>query len=155
MSDLALLPDIEELTVRFLLDQGEVIDFFDRGVDVERKTVDTPPTDRVYSELPRDKVFPLVRVTRIGGVPSTRKPRYLDHPVIQIDVLGDGRRLTFDLAETCGAVIAARITGVYDQGIVTGADVNSPLPADSAFPKIFMRRTIATLHTHPLPASGS
>lgn len=149
MTDLQLLPDVEGLIVQFLLDRLELDDFFATGVDVNAKPVTSPPFDRVYTVLPISKVFPAVRVTRIGGLPRTSRPRYVDAPQIQIDGFASRRKDAWTLTETCGALLSAALTGPHDQGVVTGADVGGVRPNDSAFEKIHMRSLIATIYLHP------
>lgn len=154
MSDLLLLPDIEELVVQFLLDQEELAEFFDTAVDENGRSVDNPPADRVYSVLPGTKRFPAVRVTRFGGIPRSFRPRYLDAPQIQIDGFAPTHKLAVRLTETCASLLAERLTGTHDQGIVTGVDVGGIRPGDSDFEKIHMRLVTATIYTHPNPATG-
>lgn len=155
MTDLILLPDIEQLLVDFLLDQPEILDFFTAGVNVSGTAVTSPPQDRVYSILPATKIFPAVRVTRFGGIPRTRKPRHIDAPTVQIDTFAPRRKTAWSLAETCAAVLAARLTGIHDQGVVSGVDVDAPVVSDSGFEKIHMRLLTATIYTHPGPFAGS
>lgn len=149
MTDIILLPDVEELVVQFLLDQIDLDDFFTTGVDVNRSTVTSPPSGRVYSVLPNVKVFPAVRITRFGGQPRTFRPRHLDAAQIQIDGFAPTRKQAWEITETCASLLAARLAGVRDQGVVTGVDVGSTRPGDSAFEKIHMRLVPATIYTHP------
>lgn len=147
--DLALLVDIEELLVDFLLAQDEVTAFFT-----------TSPADRVYSVLPDTKVFPAVRVTRYGGAPRTQRPLHLDQPIVQVDAFGGPKRTARDIAETCRAAMAKRLVGSHASGIVTAVDFGgfaySPDPTfnsnGSARPCYLFR---ATVTTHPLPPGGS
>ncbi len=156
MSDLLLLPDIEALLKNFLLDQDEVTAFFATGLDMaDGNPITDPPLDRVYSVMPNTKIFPLVRISSFGGVPRTRKPRYTGAPRVQLDGFAHRRDVARALVETCAAVIAARITGVHDEGIVSGADVDEPFTGDSAFPKLQMKSVTATIYTHPGPLAGS
>lgn len=152
MTDLQLLPDIEALVVHFLLDQPELDEFFANAVNESAVAVTTFSTDRVYSVLPKSKQFPAVRVTRFGGLPRMFKPRYLDAAEIQIDGFAPTRDQAVRLTETCGSLLAARLTGWHDQGVVTGVDVGGLRPGDSDFEKIHMRLLTATVYAHPHPA---
>jgi hypothetical protein len=156
VSDLILLPDVEQLVVDFLLDQVEILAIIaGEAVTVDAAPVTSAPTDRVYSILPTNKVFPAVRVTRYGGVTRTRRPRHIDAPTVQIDAFARLRKTAWTLAETCGAALAARLTGVHPAGVVSGVDVDGPVPGDSGFEKIHMRLLTATIYTHPQPLAGS
>lgn len=155
MPDLALLPDVEALVVHFLLDQPELEDMFETAVDETGRTVDDAPTDRVYSVLPKAKRFPCVRVTRLGGIPRTYTPRYLDGADVQIDGFAPTRDLAWQITETCGSLLAARLAGTHDQGVVTGVDVGGIRPGDSDFEKIHMKILPATIYAHPNASAGS
>lgn len=65
MSELVLLPNTAALISAFLRDQDEVADLVG---------------DRVYTVLPNNKTFPMVRVTRVGGSAGTRFAHWLDAP---------------------------------------------------------------------------
>lgn len=56
---------------------------------------------RVYTEVPATPTFPLVTVTRIGGVPAVRE--YLDMGAIQVDCWGGTK------AEAHDAAVEARV----------------------------------------------
>jgi len=53
--------------------------------------------DRVYTEVPEDPTYPLVTVSRVGGLPAIR--RYLDAAEVQIDVWGTSKAEARDIAD--------------------------------------------------------
>lgn len=83
---------------------------------------------RVYSSIPRDPVWPLITVKRIGGLPRDRAR--LDGPSLQIEVWGNSKAEARDLADAArvklhamepkvcttgaGYPVNATITGVAD-----------------------------------------
>lgn len=142
MTDLALLPDVEQLLSAFLRDQDEITAIVGQ---------------RVYTELPATKVYPLVRLTRFGGSPVFDRPLYLDRAQLQIDCYGGPKRLANELAETCRAVMAARLPGVYDEAAVTAVGFGAlTYLADDTFEPAkprFLSTISVTLH--PLPLVGS
>lgn len=142
-----LLPDVEELLVAFHLDQAEILAFF----------ADDTPHDRVYSVLPKEKVFPLLRITRFGGTPRFDRPLYLDQPTVQIDAFGGPKKLAFQLAETSRAVMARRLVGTHATGVVTAVRFGALAyaPDDEFAPARPRYLYTATITTHPLPDSGS
>lgn len=54
---------------------------------------------RVYTALPKDKTFPLVRLTRIGGVPPMSRPLVVDRAHLQIDVFGGSKSTALDTVD--------------------------------------------------------
>lgn len=99
-----LLPDIEQLLSQFLRDQDEVADLVD---------------DRIYTVLPKDKTFPLIRIHRYSGAPAFSRPLHLDQALVQVDCWGGNKKLAWEIAETCRAVCAERLVGSHDEGCVT------------------------------------
>lgn len=80
------LVDIEELVVQGLLrTHPDVVE-----------AVDT----RVYTKVPSDPTFPLVRVRRLGGALVVSHHAWLDAPRIQYDVWGDTKKATWRIADT-------------------------------------------------------
>lgn len=80
------LVDAEALTSYYLLNQSEVQTFAAR---------------RVYTEIPKNPTWPLVRVTRIGGAPKISRPLYLDKAHLQLEVFGGPKATAFDLSCVC------------------------------------------------------
>lgn len=101
--ELDLLPDVERLTIGFLVAQPEVQALAAGGV---------------HSEFPKDKTFPLVRVHQFGTLPA-RNPRWLETSTVQIEAFGGSKNQARQLLETCIATMQARMQGTHDLGIVT------------------------------------
>jgi hypothetical protein len=55
--------------------------------------------DRIYTEAPADKAWPMLRVFRVGGDPDPN-PYWLDRPDLQIDAWGGSKRDAYTLLET-------------------------------------------------------
>lgn len=99
---------------------------FDTFPDAEAVTATLIRTNlsgtRVYSQIPKRPMYPLVQVRRYGGVPVTRMR--LDAADIQIDVYGNTQKEAQHLAQQVRAtLLAAGETGA--SVTVTGADVSS------------------------------
>lgn len=105
-----LLPDIEALVSRFLREQDEIVDLVD---------------DRVYTALPSSPQWPLLRVQRVAGAPIGSRPLHLDAPVVQLDAYGGQKAAARQLIETARAVVAARLEGTHDLGVVSGVRFGS------------------------------
>lgn len=125
MTDLILLPDVEQVVTDFLLDQDEVLAFFDEATNNSGGVVATPKADRVYTELPAREQWPAVRVSRFTGAPRPGRVAWLDQAFLQIDAYGGGKKLARRLGETCRAAIDQRLPGVYDLAVVTAARTQS------------------------------
>lgn len=65
--------------------------------------------DRVYTVLPTEATYPLVRLQRWGGEPVVDRPLVLDAARIQIDVWGDRKKQAHDLAQLVRAVLVERL----------------------------------------------
>lgn len=140
---LALLPDAELIVTRFLPAQSEVAAIAE---------------DRVYTEHPKTKTWPAVRVTRFSGSPIIDRPLHLDAAQLQIDAYAGPRSLSRRLAETCRASIAARLIGTQHDdnglpiGVVTGAafgELRGPTLDDSLTPSFHVTLFRVTLYLHP------
>lgn len=106
----ALLPDIEALVSRFLREQAEIVALV---------------TDRVYTVVPKDPVWPLLRLQRVAGGPVISRPLRLDAPTVQLDAYGGSKADAQELIETARSVIALRLEGVHDLGVVSGVSFGS------------------------------
>ena len=105
-----LLPDIEALVSQFLRDQDEIVALVD---------------DRVYTAIPNDPTWPLLRLQRVAGAPVLSRPLHVDAPVVQLDAYGGSKSQARTLIETARAVIAARLEGVHALGVVAGVTFGS------------------------------
>jgi len=62
---------------------------------------------RIYTVLPRkesDRVFPVVRISRIGGGP-TGSPAYLDRALLSVEVWGGSKSEAFTIASTIAGAL--------------------------------------------------
>lgn len=100
-----LLPDVEALVSAYLRARSEIT---------------TLVAQRVYTALPSEPTWPLVRLTRIGGIPVMSRPLRLDAATIQVDCYGGPKALAWEIAETCRAVLAESDRAVHSEGYVTG-----------------------------------
>lgn len=78
------LVDVEALVSQYLRAQSEVTAYV---------------AQRVYTALPETKAFPLVRITRIGGVPKMSRPLVVDQAHLQIDVFGGSKATALDTTD--------------------------------------------------------
>lgn len=88
---MVLLPDVEAIVSRFLRDS------VDMAALVE---------DRVYTRIPRNAGFPLIRLWRVGGAPVYSTPLFLDSALLQIDAFGGSVAQARTLAATAMAVLS-------------------------------------------------
>jgi hypothetical protein len=102
-----VLPDAEKLVIDWALDVPELDDQFD---------------GRIYGAVPASPTFPLARVIRIGGVPTSRL-LWLDNAVLQVDVWGGPKSTTRLAAETFRAHAADSLGGSHALGCVTAVEV--------------------------------
>lgn len=94
--------DIEALIVTFLRAQS---------------TVTAIVEDRVYTDLPHARTYPLVLVTRTGGGYIYR--HHLDAAEITIDCYGGTHKLALQLASVCMSTMAGQLVGGHPEGVVT------------------------------------
>ncbi len=138
-----LLPDIEALVTTFLRAQNEVTSIVN---------------NRVYTEVPakpttgNDNRFPLVRVRRLGGFPTLSRPLQVDAPLVQIEGYAATKGAARLLTETCRAVLAERVEGVHDTGVVAGVTFGALiwLPDEDFTPPKPRYIADATLTVRPL-----
>ena len=102
--------DVEQLLATFLRAQTEVTDLVG---------------DRVYTDLPHDRTYPLVLVQRIGGNHVVQVPMWLDSALVQFDVYGGTHKQAFALMSVCISVIAERAIRAHPEGCVTGVTSDS------------------------------
>jgi hypothetical protein len=97
--------DVEAMLSRFLRAQAEVSAIVD---------------DRVYTDLPHTRIFPLVRLQRTGGGPVMSRPaNWLTDAEITFDFYGGTHKAAQTLMSTCLDVISARLPGSQPEGVVT------------------------------------
>lgn len=91
-----LLPDAERIVSEYLRNER---------TEIAALIPDVDSGARVYGELPkRDRVYPLVRVSRIGGG-ATATPRFLDRALLSFECWGGTKSEARTIAETVAAVL--------------------------------------------------
>jgi hypothetical protein len=132
------------------------------GADVLRLVADALRTDpelssligdRVYTVLPKDKEFPLLRVVRWGGRPDTRIPGlvWLDRADLQIDAWAVRQLQVSDVARCCVRALVERLPGRRPGGVVTDSSVtNFATELDPDFtPALHRARLSVRVTAHP------
>lgn len=135
-----VLPDAEALIIGVLTGLPELSDL----------------GGRIYSVVPKNRVFPLARVFRYGGDPMfSGSPYWLDSPSLQVDVWADGRSEARRLGEQLRAACAQQICGVWTDGTIVSTLVSALVnSADPAFsPNRPRYRFTMTAVIHPLKAA--
>ena len=138
------LVDVEALVSQYLRAQSEVTAYVGQ---------------RVYTALPDDKTFPLVRITRIGGVPPMSRPMYVDAAHLQIDVFGGSKATTLDTIDAVREELAKIVDEdpVQPLGVVCGVRFGplAYLPDETfkpAKPRYVLDVTV-TVRPAPLPTT--
>jgi hypothetical protein len=75
--------------------------------------------DRVYTDLPHTRSYPLVLVNRIGGGYLTGQPHWLESAVMSIQCYGGTHKQAQGLASTVMAAMDSGLRGAYPEGCVT------------------------------------
>lgn len=101
-----VLPDIEKIVIDWALHTPEV------------NTVN----DRIYSTIPANPTWPLIRLFRIGGLPTSRL-LWLDEALLQVDVFGGSKSTARLIAETFRAHASAELVGAHGEGVITAVAV--------------------------------
>lgn len=105
MSDLFIPPNMEALLSAFLREQPELVD------DV---------ADRCYTAIPKDAIYPLIRVTQLLDIPAGA-PLYAVQYRMQVEAFGGSKDVAWRIASTARALIDARLTGDHPGfGVVNG-----------------------------------
>lgn len=138
------LVDVEALVSQYLRAQSEVTAYVGQ---------------RVYTVMPDDKTFPLVRLTRIGGAPKMSRPLHVDSAHLQIDVFGGPKATALDTVNAIREELAKLVDEdpVQPLGVVCGVRFGplAYLP-DEAFeppkPRYALDVTV-TVRPAPLPTT--
>lgn len=109
--------------------------------------------DRVYTDLPHDRTYPLVLLNRTGGGFLYRD--WLEAAEIDLSAYGGSHKMAQSLMATCIQALSAAVGG-HPEGVVTKVTLTSntydPEP-DSADPSGHARPRFTasvTVLTHPL-----
>lgn len=106
MSDLWIPPNMEALVSAFLRDQAEMTDLVE---------------DRVYTAIPKDAEYPLVRVVQLLDTPAGA-PLYAVGFEMQVEAFGGSKADAWRIASTARALIDVRLSGDYPGfGVVNGS----------------------------------
>lgn len=129
--------DAERLLSAFLRGRTEVTDIV---------------ADRVYTDLPSRPVFPLIRITLIGGRPAWSAPLYLDEAFLQLDCYGGPKvqaRLIVDTVRSLLSTTTFRT--MHAGGVVTDVQFGelSYLPDDAFDPPKPRYMAEVSILTHP------
>ena len=134
--------DVERLMSSFLRGETDITDLVG---------------DRVYTELPATKTWPLVRLTLIDESAVFDRPLYLTSSVIQIDAYGGAKVTAREIADTIRSLLAHSFNGTHDfLGVVTGVSFTSMAydPDESFQPARPRYRFDVTVWAHPLPSNA-
>lgn len=106
MSDLWIPPNMEALVSAFLRDQAEMTDLVE---------------DRIYTAIPKDAEYPLVRVVQLLDTPAGA-PLYAVGFEMQVEAFGGSKADAWRIASTARALIDVRLSGDYPGfGVVNGS----------------------------------
>ncbi len=106
MTDLWIPPNMEALVSAFLRDQPEMTDLV---------------ADRIYTAIPKDATYPLVRVVQLLDTPAGA-PLYSVAFEMQVESFGGSKAQAWRIASTARALIDARLLGDYPGfGVVNGS----------------------------------
>lgn len=135
---ISAMPDVELLVATALRADGDVADLVG---------------SRVYTEVPPNPTYPLVRVLRVSGERLT--PRHVDIARIQVDVWANTKREGWVVLDVALAS-ADQLPGVHDEGIVTAA-LPAAGPTWAPDPDTDQPRWTADvlIYSHPHPDNGS
>lgn len=131
-------PDIQRLVIDFLLDQD---------------TAD----GRVYSALPKTKVWPAVRVTQFNDQPVTQRPLHLVATSLTVEAFAGPKKTAHDLAVACRTALHDSLVGTHDDAVVSAVDSFGlrDEPDETFTPALNRWLFTLTVHAHPLASVGS
>lgn len=81
--------------------------------------------DRVYTTVPKDATFPLLRVVRFGGSAGSSAPLWLTRPALQLDAYGGSKADARRLLDTAFAELADIAYHAHTDAVVTGVTLGS------------------------------
>lgn len=96
-----MLPDVERTAVTWLRTRTDVTALLGQ---------------RIATEVPANPTFPLVRLTRVGGVAPVLD--HLDAGRLQVDVWGDTKQQARDAAATVLSALITDLPGTTVDGVV-------------------------------------
>jgi Protein of unknown function (DUF3168) len=94
--------DVEALVANFLRGQTAVTDIVE---------------DRVYTDLPHKREYPVVLVNRTGG--GSLYKNWLEAAEVEISAYGGTHKLAYLLASACMSAMTGAMVGTHPEGVVT------------------------------------
>lgn len=94
--------DVEALVAGFLLTQADVTALV---------------ADRVYTDMPHKRDWPLVLVTRLGG--RNLRANWLEAIDLEIAAYGGTHKAAYNLAHACITTMNSGLVGAHTEGVVT------------------------------------
>lgn len=127
--------DVERLASYWLRHQDPVTDLVDQ---------------RVYTEIPKEPTFPLVRLTLLDDRPVFERPRHLTNTLLQIDVYGGPKVLARQIADTVADELTANFPGAHEGGVISAASCSMRYLPDGSYEPAKPRYVLSvTIHSHP------
>lgn len=127
--------DVERLMSEWLRDQPEIEALVD---------------DRVYTVIPKDPEFPLIRLTLIDERTVFPRPRYLTSSLIQLDCYGGPKVVARAVADAVCDLLSAIFVGSHDAGVVTAVETSMRYLPDGSYDPAKPRYPVdVTVHSHP------
>jgi hypothetical protein len=107
--------------------------------------------DRVFTEMPNRAVFPLLRLTLIGGNAVTSRPLYLDQSFIQLDAYGGPKVMARQIMDTVRFALDTELVGAHPEGVITGVEFAGLryLPDDGYDPPQPRYSATVFIYSHP------
>lgn len=100
--------DIEALITSFLRTQPDVVAL---------------AGDRVYTDLPHERTWPLVLVIRVGGTRLYKQ--WLEAIDVEIATYGGSHKQAYNLAQACMQCMSSSMVGAHAEGVVTKVTTES------------------------------
>lgn len=85
MTDLVIMPDLQAFLSQFVRSRSEATDLIEQ---------------RAYAEIPGNAIYPLVRITDLGGTEASGDAHWLERARVQTTVLGGSITTTGLIART-------------------------------------------------------
>lgn len=73
--------------------------------------------DRVYTDLPHKRTWPMVLVSRTGG--ELLYKNWLEAINVEISAYGGTHKAAFNLAQACMTSMTSALVGLHTEGVVT------------------------------------
>lgn len=74
---------------------------------------------RVYTAIPNNPTWPLLRVVRIGGVPARSRALHFERVTLQVDAFGGSKAQALTLADTARQQLALADQFSHSGGVIT------------------------------------